>query len=142
MPKNSVWWRYKPGFYFFFLARNKNEIYPLNYLLPIGVMLTISKFFTIFFLISLPVGIDSSFKWVPKYILFLAKLKGGRLLFGGGRGREFSVRLQQRALCYCKETKQLSFWEIWDNWTSPLPFIRLPYKYISGPVKRVPLPIK
>ena len=75
----------------FFLAWNKNEVYPLNYLLPKGVMLTISKFFTILFLISLPVGIDSSFKWVSKHILFLVKLKGGEVIFLEGEGVGGSV---------------------------------------------------
>ena len=55
-------------------------------------MLTISKAFTIFFLLSLcgnreypssfqNKSVSSSFKWVPKYILFLAKLKGERSPF-------------------------------------------------------------
>ena len=55
-------------------------IYPLNYLLRIGLILTISKVFT--FLLTLPI-VSSSFKCVTKYVLFLAKMKGERAFWNG-----------------------------------------------------------
>ena len=78
-------------FLFVFLAKDKNEqttkIYDLNYLLHEGLMLNISKVFTILCLLCLcenreypgsfqNESVSSSFKRVPKYILFLNKLKG------------------------------------------------------------------
>ena len=68
-------------FLFFF------SIYPLNYLLHVGLMLTISKMFKFLSTLLCLHGdreypgsfqnklVSSSFEWVPKYILFLAKLK-------------------------------------------------------------------
>ena len=87
-------WRYKPGFYFsfffFFYVRKKikqHRFYPLNYLLHIVLMLITSKVFLILCLLCLcgnrkyhgsfqRKSVNSSFKLVPKYILFLVKLKG------------------------------------------------------------------
>ena len=85
-------WGYKPGFYFFSLHEIKmskqHRFYSLNYLWHIGLMLTISKVFSILCLLCLSwnreytgsfqnKSLSSSFKWVSKYFLFLAKLKEG-----------------------------------------------------------------
>ena len=59
------------------------SLYPMNYLLHVGVMLTIIKVFIILFLLlriesilSQNKLVSSAFNWVSRYILFLTKLKG------------------------------------------------------------------
>ena len=92
-------------FIFFFLHKikmSKKQIYSLNYLLHIGIMLTISEEFTILCLICLrgnreytdsfqDKSVSFSFKWVPKYILFLAKLKGEGRLFWSGQAKMYPL---------------------------------------------------
>ena len=91
----AAWWRDKSGFYFYSLNKMETKIYPLNYHLHIGLMLTISKVFTILYLLCLCGNrecpgsfqgkfISSTFKSVPKCILFLVKLKQkGRAFWSG-----------------------------------------------------------
>ena len=89
-------------------------------------MLTISKLFTILFLLCLlklqNKSVGSSFKRVSKYILFLAKLKeiGRTFLEGVKTGR--SKRLLP--LVVTREENSFSYCEIWNNLTPLLLFIR------------------
>ena len=58
-------------------------------------------------------------------LYFLTKLKGkGRRIQKGSD----IVRLPPRARDYHKRGENLSFWEIWNNPTSPLCFITSPYR--------------
>ena len=88
-------------FLFFSLRKikiSKQQIYPLNYLLQIGLILTISKVFTILCLLCLcwehpgslrNKSICPPFSWVSRYILFLAKVKGrGRPFWRVHKGRK------------------------------------------------------
>ena len=102
-------------------------------------MRTIIKVFTIQFLPSCGNREDpdnfqnksviSSFTWVSRYILFLAKLKRRKGLFGGCNKGGCIVRLPPRVFGCHKKRKSLTFCEIWNNPTPPLLLFRLPYEW-------------
>ena len=74
-------------------------------------------------------SVSSAFNWVSRYILFLAKLKRRRRPFLKSARRTITLwDYPPRALGCHERWKSLSFCEIWNNPTSPLFFIRPPYK--------------
>ena len=109
------------------------QIYLLNYLLHMGVMLTIIKVFIILFVLCLweqgtPKQCSKqirklSFKLSVQIYSLLSKLTGKERSFLEGKRR-----LSPRALGCRKRWKSISFCGIWNNPTPPLFFIRPPYK--------------
>ena len=74
-------------------------------------------------------SVSSSFNWVSRYILFLAKLKGrGRPFLEGARRSAILWDYLQEHLVVMRDEKVSLFFGIWNNPTPPLFFIRLPYK--------------
>ena len=110
-------------------------IYPINYLLRMRVMSSITKVFIILLLLCLweqgtPRQFSKqirklSFQLSVQMYFLLYQTEGERnTFFGGCKKRDHIVRLSPRALGCHKRWKSLSFCEIWNNPTPPLFFIR------------------
>ena len=111
------------------------KIYPLNYFLHVGVMLTIIKVLSSYSYSACGnkehpgnfqnESASSPFSWVSRYVLFLAKVKVKRKPFWrvqeGGPHCEITNLLSEGM-------KNISFCKIWNNPAPPLSFIRPSYK--------------
>ena len=103
----TAYWRYKLDF----KIKMNNQHRFIIYLFHIGLMLTISKVFTILCLLCLyryreypgsfqNKSVSSSFKWLPKYILFLAKLKEEGRPFWSGQAKIYPIREHRKNFCH------------------------------------------
>ena len=66
-------------------------------------------------------SVTSPFNWLPRYILYLPKLKGRGRIFLWLQDGDRIMRLPPRVLGCHKSWKGLFFCEIWYNPTGPLP---------------------
>ena len=102
-----------------FWSRGEAQIYPLH----MGIMLTITKVFFILFLLACGnwehpgnfqnKSVNSPFRWVPRYILFLPKLKEKERPFleGCKKGDQIAI-LYAITLGWYKRWNSFSFCEI------------------------------
>ena len=126
-----------------FLEGASIDLYPLNYHLQMGVMLTIIKVFIILFLLylweqgtrrKLSKQISKRFFRMSLQVYSLLGQTEDLFLEGAGRRPHREITPQEH-LVVIREEKSLSFCEIRNNPTPPLLFIRPPYKYVLQGMK-------